>query len=344
MKILITGMTPKQVGRARSNVITFVDALKNILDEIEEVEYDHRPIVPGEDISNYDKVIVFIAPHDSIAAGYRWGGLYALAARDDAILAADDWQYYTIQMKLTSALEAGRFYRFVDKFPNWSRKDELQGFEDHPKWKQAIQETAENLRWDIPFKTVLMPLFQWHSMSAIGWRLKDITKVTALDPSNFISLPPVNLEAIGNRLSNKRRVWVCGSLFNQSDFVHKMGFTWPVEMYGHKKTQPVLTERRLCQKYLESWGIVSPRYKTSGDGWWRARYVFASGFKNIMAMSNQEAAGMPDMFQNQSRVNIIESLDDKGLMSLASRQSMWLKENFEPRSQVISKIVEVLHE
>ncbi len=340
-KILITGMTPKQVGRSRSTWVTFVDALKTILasEQLETameetIQVDHRAVIPGENLQVYDKVIVFIAPHDSIAAGYRWSGLWALAARGDAIVAVDDWQYYTIQMKLTSALAADRFYRFVDERPDWSRREEVQGFNDYPAAKRAVKELAYSMCWDIPFKHILMPLFPWYDPNKIGFRLKDKDKIVPIDPSLIVRPPDVPF------VGEKKRQWVAGSLFDHSDYINKLGLTWPLLKFGHKKTQVVLSEPDLCKIYAESYGIISPKYRTSGDGWWRMRYVHAAEYYNILLMSPEERANMPGIFKLS--VQDIENRSNSSLHSLMVQQSKWLVGNFMAISEIISRIKEVL--
>jgi hypothetical protein len=298
----------------------------------ETISVENRQTLPGEDLSAYDKVIVFIAPHDSIAAGYRWGGLWALAARPDAIVAVDDWQYYTIQMKLASALAAGRFYRFVYDMPNWSRKEEVAAFTD--EIAEKIKNLAKSMCHEIPFKNVLMPLFTWHDQSKIGFRITNKEeKIVPIDPSRFIELE-------SHDCSQKAKQWVCGSLFDHSAYMSKLDLKWPIVKVGHKKTQRVLSEADLCKLYANSLGIISPKYRTSGDGWWRMRYVHAAKYCNILCLSPQEATKMHWSFKTSG--SCFERLTDYEIIRNRNNQVSWLRENFESKKSVLTKIAEVL--
>lgn len=334
-KILITGMTPKQVGRSKSTWITWVDALKFILkqDDFEDYEIEHRNVIPGENLDGYHKVIVFIAPHDSIAAGYRWGGLWAIAHRPDAIISVDDWQYFTIQNKLKSALAAGRFYRFVDKLPEWSREEEVNAIKKSPDVRTRIASMALEMSKRIVNANILMPLFPWYDKSEIGFECnKD--NVIPIDPSNFIG-PNAKIE-----VGIKEKRWVIGSLFDHSNYVRKMNLTWPVKMYGHKKTQIVLSEYRLCEEYAKSYGVIAPLYRTSGDGWWRMRYAHCMHYKAYLLLDRQESYRMSPAFHYLPKQ--IEAFNDETLAKVIDFQGNWLRTHFESKESVVDKLLGVL--
>lgn len=340
--ILITGMTPKQVGRSTSSWVTFVDALKTILSSDilkqymrETINVEHRNVIPGEDLSRYDKVIVFISVHDSIAAGYRWSGLWALAARPDAIVAVDDWQYFIIQNKLNSAIRAGRFFRFVDKFPDRSKKEEVISIINNPYVRNSIMNVAKSMCEDIPFKHVLMPLFPWCDKKKIGFKISDMSKIIPIDPSRFVNLPDIITDC-------KEKQWVMGSLFDHSKYIEGMKPTWPVLKYGHRKTQKVLTETELCVEYSKSYGIISPKYRTAGDGWWRMRYVHAAKYNCLLHMSREESINMPTYFHYPLKQ--VESFNTTDLNNVISFQNKWLWNNFEEAFSVVHKISEVLND
>ena len=61
MKILITGFNALSIGTARSplNIATSARILPKVLEE-QGHEVTQKAIVPGEDVSMYDKVFVFV--------------------------------------------------------------------------------------------------------------------------------------------------------------------------------------------------------------------------------------------------------------------------------------------
>ena len=94
-KILITGMNREQCVenyfltkelKILNSHYSLIRCLRDMGFEVEQ-----RPVIIGEDLNHYDDVIIYLhAPQ-----GYcqnLYDGLYAIAARPDAILAFDDWQ------------------------------------------------------------------------------------------------------------------------------------------------------------------------------------------------------------------------------------------------------------
>lgn len=336
MKVLITGMTSKQVGKGRTSWITFADVLPFILTKMGYTCYK-RAVIPGEDLSYFDKVIVFIAPHDSIAAGYRWSGLWALASRPDAIVAVDDWQYFTIQPKIRTALAAGRFFRFVDELPEWSRVEEVDAITSKPWVRSKILDVAHRMVHDMPFEHILIPLFKWYIESKIGFELSDKSKIVPIDPSNFIKMRKVEYDY---KTLGKEKQWVIGSLFDHSNYVRNLNLKWPLKKFGHKKTQTVLSEPMLCEEYAKSFGIISPKYKTSGDGWWRMRYVHSAHLECFLLMNYEEATAMHKAFYYPPHQ--VESMSNKDLDYVRLWQCNWLATNFEKKDSVEQKIEEIL--
>jgi hypothetical protein len=61
MKILVTGFNALSIGTARSplNIATSARVLPEVLKELGH-EVIQKAIIPGEDVSSYDKVFVFV--------------------------------------------------------------------------------------------------------------------------------------------------------------------------------------------------------------------------------------------------------------------------------------------
>ena len=93
MKILVTGFNALSIGTARSplNIATSARILPNVLKELGH-DVTHKAIIPGEDVSMYDKVFVFVFGPNSLSARYWYGAAYTIIKRPDAIVSIDDWQ------------------------------------------------------------------------------------------------------------------------------------------------------------------------------------------------------------------------------------------------------------
>ena len=93
MKILITGFNALTIGTAKSplNIATSARILPKVLKEL---GYDvtQKAIIPGEDVSQYDKVIVYVFGPNSLSARYWYGAAYTITQRPDAIISIDDHQ------------------------------------------------------------------------------------------------------------------------------------------------------------------------------------------------------------------------------------------------------------
>lgn len=72
-------------------------------------EVEQREVQIGEDLSNYDEVIVYIAGPRQLVATHTFRGLWAISQRPDCILGVDDWQ-------------APDLFKGIEKCQNW---DEL---------------------------------------------------------------------------------------------------------------------------------------------------------------------------------------------------------------------------
>ncbi len=67
MKVLVTGFTAKGIGSGKNvlEIATAANCLPRALRECG-IEVDHRPVTPGDDISEYDKVVVFAFAPNSL--------------------------------------------------------------------------------------------------------------------------------------------------------------------------------------------------------------------------------------------------------------------------------------
>lgn len=98
MRILITGVTEthnNHANRASSTKFVSVPELMRTAFELLSCDVDHRSVKPGEDLSKYDKVFVYLYPLDHNALNPD-GALWALESRYDAYVCLDDWSFQKI--------------------------------------------------------------------------------------------------------------------------------------------------------------------------------------------------------------------------------------------------------
>jgi hypothetical protein len=166
--------------------------------------------------------------------------------------------------------------------------------------------------------------------------------VVAWDVSPLIQKPELQPPGeLFNRCNEKERTWVLGALSDQSRWVEKQNFQWPVLQYGHKSSgQPRLQEADLIKVYNDSWGVLCPPYKKSGTGWWRNRYNWSAYVGSILLCDYDDACVMGEPFILTPAD--IEGMDDKGLATIAQEQREWHGAHIWNREQLRDAIGDLL--
>lgn len=95
MKILITGVTETHTNhpqRASSTkFVSIPELMRNAFERLVH-DVDHRAVGAGEDLSEYQKVFIYLYPVDHNAVNVN-GAIWALQQRPDAWLCLDDWSF-----------------------------------------------------------------------------------------------------------------------------------------------------------------------------------------------------------------------------------------------------------
>jgi hypothetical protein len=337
MNILITGMTARHTGGNVVKMLTVIEPLKEIL-IFSGHKVFQKTVTVGEDLSAYDKIFLFLFPPEKIGVTRRYGAIDIYARYPEkCIIAFDDWQYYQIQSGLKNCLDSGRLWNWVDKFPGFITKNDLQAILKGGKEVRGRIEKAVNQLAIDPKVPVCIPKFSWGDVTKS--RLTNSGKTFTFDPSRFAIDYVYNNYDLEFSPIKRERAWVLASLFEHDKYVHNLKFSWPIKRVGHKKTQMVLSEEELCKFYQDNWGILSPPYPVSGDGWWRARWIFSYMFENILLSSVTECpfpvfSHVPDFLCNAK--------NDSELEVYASCQKNILEHNFMPKEQVLNIFKEVL--
>lgn len=303
-KILITGMTAQQTGSVRvKNIITFTKCLYMILRKNYAVEI--RPTSIGEDLSGYDYRIVFLSPLLSIVARYRYSAFDVLTRYpENTVISFDDWQYSKSQANVLTAGRGGYFYRFIDleDIPSKPPEVDQAKLKQDFKLRKKIQSLAENYAVGTVNFPIIFCGFNWGNNAKINLKYNR-ELIYRLDPSIYI----VNEWEVFST-GDKQKRWVLGSLFDHDNFIKSIATTWPIDRYGFipkriggvaadptdERAQKCLSENELFTKYVDCAGVLSPPYKTSGDGWWRARWPLALAAGSMIYADRSERGNLPE--------------------------------------------------
>jgi hypothetical protein len=339
MNILITGMTARHTGGNVVKMLTVIEPLKEILTASNH-EWFQKIVTVGEDLSAYDKIFLFLFPPEKIGVTRRYGALDAYARYPEkCIICFDDWQYYQIQGALLNCVQSGRFWNWVDKFPNFARKEDVEVIKKGGvEVRKRIERAAVKLALD-PKVPICVTKFSWGDLTKS--RLSNSGKTYIYDPSRFAIDYVYNNYDLEFPPEKREKIWVLASLFEHDKFLHNHKFTWPVMRLGHKKTQTVVSEDELCKIYQSNWGIISPSYPTSGDGWWRARWIFSYMFENILYASDAELGKISENFGFTASM-LEKHNNNKDLEIIAKMQKDILEKQFMSKQEVLNIFKEIL--
>ena len=335
MKILVTGFNALAIGTARSplNIATSARILPKVLRELGH-DVTQKAIVPGEDVSMYDKVFVYVFGPNSLSARYWYGAAYTIIKRPDAIVSIDDWQtkdsvsgfktfsngHWRIWKKLSQAGNpVGKVY--------W---DEAQPY------KKEIEDLVDHFahkEW--PHK-LLIPAYDGGNYEELGMKAKEITNC---DPSaytdTYLKSPDKQEDLLSSFAPNdsiKENEWVCASLVSKQGWLQKQRFTWKVKTFGNiKEGQRRIKEHEMFQEYRKVWGIISPpHYHTAkGSGWWRVRYKMALDAKCIVHAHPEESK----ILGINSNLEKIERSSKEELLNISREHMDALKNKFWSRER-----------
>ena len=330
-KILITGFNALAIGTAKStlNIATSARILPRVLKEI---GYDvvQKPITPGEDVSQYDKVIVYVFGPNSLSARFWYGAAYTLIKRPDAIVSIDDWQVkQSVSGFGTFARGHWRIWKKLSKAGNPVGK---VNWEEAQPYKKEIEDLVDHYAFDT-WPKLLIPAYDGGDYSTLGVKSKEIIN---WDPTpytdTYLDNPDVDLFSTQSPVRVKGKHWVMASLLNKMNWLKDNNFQWEVKNFGNVKLkQERLKEHELYQEYRKAWAILSPpHYHTEkGSAWWRVRYKMASDAKNIVVAHPEE---MKKLYGFSLNISDVETKDNEKLKELFNKQNdafqnkVWTKE------------------
>jgi hypothetical protein len=295
-KILITGMNKLQCTedfyldqhlKVVPSHYSLIRALRDMGHTVEQ-----RIVMIGENLSEYDHVIVYI--HNPAGfAGFVYNALYTIYTRPDCILAFDDWQVDSIYSGLLSLKDPEKLFRSYVK-------DGHKHIPDHIEDYESMMMKALDI---IDSKTNRMMI----SAFAGG----DLSKLIEYPSNRIFSYNPnpyhLNRQGVKVIPENKQKVFNFAGLVQGKTArwlkSQKIGDTgWDLKMYGSRKDgQDRVTEDVMVNIYGEQWGILMPGYFHAGSGWWRARPLQSADAGSILI---GEFAEMMVLYQDEGAATV----------------------------------------
>ena len=130
-KILITGMNKLQVTEDfyKQQQLQVIPSHTSLLACLRDMGYEvtQRAVVVGEDLKDYDHIIVFIH-NPSGFAGYVYNALWAIYNRPDCIMAFDDWQTDSIYKGITDLKDVEKLFRPYVKDSHKDIPDDIEKY------------------------------------------------------------------------------------------------------------------------------------------------------------------------------------------------------------------------
>ena len=347
MKILITGCNKLQTTenfylRQQLNVVPSHYSLIRCLRDMG-YTVEQRLVEIGEDLSDYDEVIVFLAsPRQALQLAF-YNGLWAIAARPNCVLAFDDWQVEDIFKGIASCDCAENLLKEFTINQN-KMCDPKCSRELLKPYTEALLQAVRQI--SLKSNRLLISAFAGGDLSRlISYPVGLITRynpnpyhrnrrpgdygdieIDQLPEMEQLLVPSVENDFIDP--SAKERKFNFSSLVQgkTAKWLKKQRVTWPIEHFGSRKEKQVrLTEGDMARVYARQWGCLMPGYDHAGSGWWRARPLQVADAHSILI---GEPAEMYVYYRDHKLAGLkasdIESLSNKELESIALLQKKLL--------------------
>lgn len=324
MKILLTGFNKNQnvrkfYLRQQLKVVPSHYSLFNCLFDMGH-EVEQRQVQIGDDLSDYDEVIAFIAGPRQLVATSVYEGLYAVAARPDCILAVDDWQASDLFKAVAKCEEPRELFA---KFILDTNKKELSDIE---QWESMLLDGVRQIT--SKQNRMLVSAFQTGHLDSVDYGPQLIfdavdyprDRLFVYNPNPYHRnrkwedpfhegiedpswSPPADPARLTPRPVKERRMNFATLLQNKTmSWLKREGFTttikddeageigsWRVDLYGSNKyTAKRLTEDAMVRIITRDWGCLMPGYEHAGSGWWRARPQQCADARSILLGDEKE--------------------------------------------------------
>ena len=346
MKILITGMNKNQTTkdfylRQQLKVVPSHYSLIRCLEDMG-YEVEQRLVKIGEDLSDYDKVICFLAsPRQALQLAF-YNGLWAIHStpKENLVLAMDDWQTEDIFKGIQSCKDKESLLKEFTIGQNKMCDPDMsyELLEPHTQTlldavnfigsKQAPMLLSVFMGGDmtklIDYSDELLVGYDpnpYHRNRAPGNR-GDI-EIEDMDFMEQQMMPTIEEDTIVPE--DKMKCFNFASLVQGKTkrWLKQQNVTdWEIEFFGSRKEkQRRLVEGDMCKVYAEQWGSLMPGYHHAGSGWWRARpYQVADAGSILIGEYNEMFLLYGDDELASLTARDLEISDINKLTTLAKRQ------------------------
>jgi len=328
MRILLTGMTNMQQNRMKKRTYnTSINALYHALQGAKHtVDWRRLEFNEKKLDKKYDLLIIGLGTMSEFSCTALYETLLA-TQYDNVLYYVNDWKANaTIRL-----LRDGDLLREFVVRNNTGKHVSRELIEN--KYVEKLEECRKKM-----FRfgdNVLAPFFAWGDRGII-FDGTPFTGCHEFNPTSFYLKQWKKQIEIPTR---KKKQWVYGALADYSKWHDKLQLTWPVLAFNKKTFIP---ETELIEKYAASYGMLMPKYKASGSGWWRARYCHAILCENVI-YSDPIEWGEP-AGNLYTPVETIERMSPRKLKALAEEQKDYILKLTPKWDYVVDGINEIVME
>lgn len=351
--ILFTGgmanMTDRNYSKTRSRLrlATTTDALIAALEE-QGHTVTAKVVVPGEDLSMYDQLIVGLTGLFSNLCSYTCGVYWALSKFPDALLTVNDWRVLDAMKMVDPAFKKSESY-FTSFIPgNNEGISKLNKVDDYnalllKHWDVIMEAKA---KFDCAQgNTLIFPAYKGFNRE----KLKVANPVVRYNPGAYMIQDEFTSDA-----SEKQNVHIiAGAAKPNWSWYKKMhpqwtdlesaqaASAWDIKTYGGwcKNTLP---ESELTHVIAQSKGIIVPSYnQIAGVGMWRPRHVIAKNVQRLIICDKDEGLVMGEGY-GQHTIAEIESMTDSQYKELVDLQAKSFNDAYETRAEVQEQLKSII--
>lgn len=326
MNIVVTGYSAPTCGSTRAPI-----KRGHVPQEIVRVLSQHHNVEIGKFVTpeerkrvkDADLMILFLTPPHNLLSRNAMTAMLNAADRFDkpVLVFYDDWQ---VKQVASGHRTVGR-HALVRV--NRTLKDGVLYSGDKDLQRERHEDIAavcavfgpfdgREGRWPSSWHWAT-PVFEWGDPGVVFGTVPSNhprDRWSGVDPSAAFTQP-----LIDERFTPKEKAFSCVSLLNRSDWVEKIGGSWPVHYAGNRKVgQRLKTEVDVVRFIGRYRGLLSPSYKyLNGSGWYRSRFQYAAHVGAVVYAEPEEVRGIDGY---HIPIGAIERASDRQLDKMAQRQ------------------------
>lgn len=281
-KVLFTG--PSGISCGLGNRLGIISNTTSLLHAYNDMDYkvEQRPVIPGECLNDYDLVFVTQQTIASFTAPFAHGMAWAVATVDPRKLyiLTDDWQGHNSFKSDSIRNRKGQTQSEASIETLWRLDRKYSNEAAHNK--RTVEAGIKLLHCENNELKYIYPTMGKPNLNLIGNQSPSMHKIT-YDPFYYMRELYSYVDKYGRKYGKKKR-HIIAALQDNSQWLSKHNFEWPVVQLGVKKLgQPRVVESDLARIYASSWSILSPTHKQLvGSGWARVRNLMSTEAYSIL--------------------------------------------------------------